>query len=63
MKQRKRVRKKERQGRKQENNRGDRFTLLVFFLGRCELDFLVVLQADTTSCAHTISKGLVAQAY
>lgn len=33
-----------------------------FFLSRCEVA-LVVLQAGTTSCAHAISKGLVAQAY
>lgn len=52
-------------GRKQEKNREDMFTLFLFFFfftSRCELA-LVVLQADTTCCAHAISKGLVAQAY
>lgn len=50
-------------GRKQKKNRENILTLFFsFFSSRCELA-LVVLQAGTTSCAHAISKGLVAQAY
>ena len=48
-------------GRKQEKNREDMFTLFFFLASRCELA-MVVFQADTT-CAHAISKVLVARAY